>query len=70
MEYKIEKHVLSNVLALCGCPCVLYRWIVLQITLKKQLRVLTLEIRDYSLWTLLNPSKARVTPLLSQMKLC
>ena len=30
-------------LALCGCPYILYRWIVLQIPL----RVLTLEIRDY-----------------------
>ena len=25
----------SNFLACCGCPCVLYRWIVLQIQLKK-----------------------------------
>ena len=44
--------------------------IVLQIQLKNQLKVLTLEIRDYSLRTLLNLSEARVTPLLSQMKLC
>ena len=44
----IEKTVFSNVLALCGCPCVLYRWIVP----KKLLRVLTQGNKGYQLLNL------------------
>ena len=43
--------------------CVFYRWIILRIQLKKQRRVLTLEIRGYKL---LSPLKVMPPP--SQMK--